>query len=192
MFFRNFLVFSYDPTDFGNLTSGSFAFSKSSLNIWKFLVHVLLKPSLENFEHSFTSLWDECICAEVWIFFGVALLCDWNENGLFSVLWPLWVFQICWHIECSNLTTSSFRIWNSSARIPQPLLALLIMMLPKAQLCMAPSDNHFAFLNFLSLGVVLINDTVHSSSGTLSIWSNPWIYLSLLLYNHKGFDLGHT
>ena len=42
-----------DPTDVGNLISGSSAFSKSSLNIWKFMVHVLLKPSLENFEHHF-------------------------------------------------------------------------------------------------------------------------------------------
>ena len=51
--------FFYDPTDFGNLISGSSAFSKYSLNIWKFLVHVLLKPSLENFEHYFPSMWDE-------------------------------------------------------------------------------------------------------------------------------------
>ena len=45
-----------DPTDFGNLISGSSAFSKTSLNIWKFTVHVLLKPDLENFEHYFTSV----------------------------------------------------------------------------------------------------------------------------------------
>ena len=45
-----------DPADVGNLISGSSAFSKSSLNIWKFTVHVLLKPGLENFEHYFTSL----------------------------------------------------------------------------------------------------------------------------------------
>ena len=48
--------FFEDPTDVGNLISGSFAFSKSSLNIWKFVVHVLLKPGLENFEHYFTSM----------------------------------------------------------------------------------------------------------------------------------------
>ena len=46
----------YDPTDVGNLISGSSAFSKSSLNIWKFMVHVLLKPVLENFEHYFVSM----------------------------------------------------------------------------------------------------------------------------------------
>ena len=48
--------FFYDPVDVGSLTSGSFAFFKSSLNIWKFTVHVLLKPGLENFEHSFASM----------------------------------------------------------------------------------------------------------------------------------------
>ena len=54
-----FLEFSYffdDPADVGNLISGSSAFSKSSLNIWKFTVHVLLKPGLKNFEHYFTSM----------------------------------------------------------------------------------------------------------------------------------------
>ena len=45
-----------DPTDVGNLISGSSAFSKSSLNIWKFMVHILLNPGLENFEHHFTSV----------------------------------------------------------------------------------------------------------------------------------------
>ena len=45
-----------DPVDVGNLISGSFAFSKTSLNIWKFTVHMLLKPGLENFEHYFTSV----------------------------------------------------------------------------------------------------------------------------------------
>ena len=54
-----------DPSDIGNLISGSSAFSKTSLNIWKFTVHVLLKPGLENFEHYFTSVWDECNCSVV-------------------------------------------------------------------------------------------------------------------------------
>ena len=48
--------FLYDPMDVGNLISGSSAFSKSSLNIWKFSVHILLKPGLENFEHYFASM----------------------------------------------------------------------------------------------------------------------------------------
>ena len=54
--FLEFSFFFYDPTDVGNLISGSSAFSKSNLYIWKFLVHVLLKPSLENFEHYFASM----------------------------------------------------------------------------------------------------------------------------------------
>ena len=49
----------YDPTDVGNLISGSSAFSKSTLNIWKFSVHVLLKPSLKDFEHYLASTWDQ-------------------------------------------------------------------------------------------------------------------------------------
>ena len=57
--------FCNDPADVGNLISGSSAFSKSSLNIWKFMVHVLLKPGLENFEHYFASLSDECNCVVV-------------------------------------------------------------------------------------------------------------------------------
>ena len=51
-----FPCFLYDPTDVGNLISGSSAFSKTNLNIGKFMVHVLLKSSLENFEHDFTSM----------------------------------------------------------------------------------------------------------------------------------------
>ena len=78
--------------DVSNLISGSSAFSKSSLNIWKFSVHVLLKPSLENFEYYFTSVWDECNCVIVWAFFGIAFLSDWNENWPFPVLWPLLSF----------------------------------------------------------------------------------------------------
>ena len=84
--------FFNDPADVGNLISGSSAFSKSSLNIWKFTVHVLLKACLENFEHYFASMWDECNCGVVWTFFGIAFLWDWNENWLFLVLWPLLSF----------------------------------------------------------------------------------------------------
>ena len=84
--------FFNDPADIGNLISGSSAFSKTSLNIWKLMVHILLKPGLENFEHYFTSVWDECNCAVVWAFFDIASLWNWNENGPFPVLWPLLSF----------------------------------------------------------------------------------------------------
>ena len=54
--FLGLSCFFNDPADVGNLISGSSAFSKTSLNIWKFMVHVLLKPGLENFEHYFASM----------------------------------------------------------------------------------------------------------------------------------------
>ena len=56
--FLKFPGFFYDPPNVGSLISGSSAFSKSSLNIWKFMVYVLLKPGLETFEHYFASVWD--------------------------------------------------------------------------------------------------------------------------------------
>ena len=123
--------FFHDPVDVGNLISGSSAFSKTSLNIRKFTVHVLLKPGLENFEYYFTSVWDECNCAVVWAFYGIAFLWVWNEYWPFQSCGHCWVFQICWHIECSSITASSFRIWNSSTGIPSPPLALFIVMLSK-------------------------------------------------------------
>ena len=91
MFFWNSCFFD-DPANVGNLISGSSAFSKASLNLWKFTVHVLLKPGLENFEHYFASVWDECNCVVFWAFFGIAFLWDWNENWPFPVLWPLLSF----------------------------------------------------------------------------------------------------
>ena len=83
---------------------------------------------------SITTMWDECNCAVVRAFFGIDFLCDWNENWPFPVLGHCWVFQNCWHIECSTFITSSFRIWNSSTGIPSPPLALFILRLSKAHL----------------------------------------------------------
>ena len=82
-----FLELSYffcDPADVGNLISGSSAFSKSSLNIWKFLAHIMSKPDLENFEHYFASMWDECIWAVVWTFFGIAFFGIGTKTDLFQ------------------------------------------------------------------------------------------------------------
>jgi len=61
--------------DVGNLISGSSTFSKTSLNIRKFTVHILLKPGLENFEHYFTSVWDECNCAVVYMSLLKYMIC---------------------------------------------------------------------------------------------------------------------
>ena len=151
--------------DVGNLISCSSAFSKSIWNIWKFSVHVLLKPSLENFEHYFASVWDECNCMVVWTFFGIAFLWDWNENWPFPVLWPLWVFQICWNIECSTFTASYFRIWNSSTGILSPLLALFIVMLPKVRLT---SDSRMSGSRW-----VITPSWLSGSTGLEKFHSNP-------------------
>ena len=112
------------PMDVGTLISGSSVFSKFSLNVWKFMVHVLLKPGLENFEHYFTSVWDECNCAGVWAFFGISFLWDWDENWPFLVLRLLlsfpnllayWVqnfhsivFQYLKELHWNSITSTSF------------------------------------------------------------------------------------
>ena len=130
--FLEFSCFFYDPTDVGNLISGSSL--NSSWTSGKFTVHILLKPGLKIFEDYFASMRDECKCAIVGTFFGTALPWDWNGNWPFPVLCHCWVFQICSHIEYSTLTASSFRIQNSSIGIPSPPLALFIVMLSKAHL----------------------------------------------------------
>ena len=77
--FLELSCFLHDPVNVGNLISGSSALSKTSLKVWEFMVHRLLKAGLENFEHYFTSLWDECNCAVIWVFFGIAFLWDWKK-----------------------------------------------------------------------------------------------------------------
>ena len=71
--------------DVGNLISGSSVFSKSSLNSWNFSVHVLLNPSLKDFEHYLASMWNEHNCVVVWAFFGIAFLWCWRR--LLRVPW---------------------------------------------------------------------------------------------------------
>ena len=135
--------FSYDPTDVDNLISGSSAFSKTSLNNWKFTVHILLKPGFKfwaleqilsiwaNFEHlsKFWEFW-ALLCLHVrwvqlcsnlsilWLCLSLGL--KWKHLFQSCAHWR--VFQIFWHIECSTFTASSFRIWNSSTGIPSPPL----------------------------------------------------------------------
>ena len=90
--FLEFPCFLYDPTNVGNLISGSSAFPKSILYIWNFLEHILLKPSLKDFEPYLANTWDECNCMVVRTFFGVTLLWVWSENWTFPVPWPLLSF----------------------------------------------------------------------------------------------------
>ena len=99
--FLELSCFFNDPADVGNLISGSSAFSKSSLNICKFMVHILLRPSLENFQHCFASVWNECNCVVLWTFFGILLsLIVLNSSKL---IFP----GIC--ISCANLILFSTR-----------------------------------------------------------------------------------
>ena len=92
--FLELSCFFDDPIDVANLISGSYAFLKTSLNIWKFMVHILLKSGLKSFEHYLASTWNECNCVAVWTFFGIAFLWDWNENCPFPVCGHCWVFPI--------------------------------------------------------------------------------------------------
>ena len=118
-----------DPADVGNLTSGSSAISKTNLNIWKFMVHILLKPGLENL--SITLL----VCkmsAVVWTFFGIAFLWDWNEYWTFPVLWPLLSFPNLLAYWLQHFHSIIYQ--DCSTGIPSPPLALLVVMLLKAHL----------------------------------------------------------
>ena len=132
--FLKFSCFFCDPMDVGNLISGSSAFSKSNMYIWKFSVHILLKHSLKDFEHYHVSVWNKHNCMVVWTFLELPFFEIGKKTDLFQSCGHCWVFEICWHIECCTLTASSFRIWNSSTGIPSPPLDLFIVMLPKAHL----------------------------------------------------------
>ena len=144
--FLKFSSFFSDPTDVGYLISVSSAFSKSSLNFWKFLVHILLKPSLENFEHYFVGIFDECSCGVVWAFFGIAFLWDWNEN---------WPFPVVATDEFLSFIVLIFA-WNV------PLLSLIFLAITSLShpivfvfLCI----DHLRRLSYLSL---LSFGTLHS------------------------------
>ena len=137
--FLEFPSFLYDPVNVGNLVSGSSAFSKPSLYIWKFSVHVLLKTSLKDVEYYVATLLACKMSATVqysecnWTFFALPFFGIGIKTDLFQSCGH-WVFQICCYIEYSTLTAASFRMWNSSAGIPSLPLALLVVMLPKAHL----------------------------------------------------------
>ena len=118
----------------GNLICRSPAFSKSSLYIWNFLVHVMLKPGLENVEHYFDSVWDECNYVVVWTFLALPFFETGIKSSLSQSYGYCWVFQIFWHIECSTLIASCFKIWNRSTGISSPPLGLFVVLLPKAHL----------------------------------------------------------
>ena len=119
------------------------------LAIWSLVPLLFLNPAWTYGSSGFTNCWS----LAWWIFSIILLACEmsaivqWFEHSLalpffgsamktdlFQSCDHCWVFQICWHVECSTFTASFFRIWNSSTGIPSPPLALLVMMLPKARL----------------------------------------------------------
>ena len=113
-------------------------------------------------------------------------------HSIFSSISLHWSLRKAFLSLLAILWNSAFK-WVDHSFSPLPLASLFF-----TAICKASSDNHFAFLSLVFLGMVLITafctvsqTYVQNSSGTLSDLT-PWIYLSLPLYNHKGFDLGHT
>ena len=82
--FLEFPCFLHDLVDVDDLISHSPACSKSCLNIWNFLVHIPLKPSLKDFKHNLASMWSECSCMAAWTFFDITFLWDWSKNTFSS------------------------------------------------------------------------------------------------------------
>ena len=112
--FLEFSCFFDHPTDVGNLVSGSSDFCKSNLNFWKFMGHLLLKPSLEKFEHYFASVWDECHYVVLWTFFGIV-----------NILWHCLSLGLEWKLTISSpVATAEFSRFADifSAALSQHLL----------------------------------------------------------------------
>ena len=141
--------FFHDPADVGNLISDSSAFSKTSLNIWKFTVHVLLKPGLENFEHYFTSMWDECNCAVVWAFFGI-FPGDLPNPGLLHCRWILYQLShkgspYWWIDPVQELPSAEGSPWPKVLPLPGTLLGWGARAIPLASIedsSAGPSRQH--------------------------------------------------
>ena len=94
------------------------------------------------------------------------------KTDLFQSCDHCWVFQICWHIECSTFTASSFRIWNSSTGIPSPPLALFVVMLPKAHLT---SHSSFHSNPKERQCQKMFNTHTQKSLSRVRLFATPWI-----------------
>ena len=112
--FVKFPCFLYNPVNVGNLISSSSSFSKPILNIWKFLIRIMLKPSMNNFKHDLTSLGDEYNCLTVGTFLVLPFLGIRMRIDFFQSCGHCRVLQICQHNECKTLMASPFRDLNSS------------------------------------------------------------------------------
>ena len=121
---------------------------QQKLAIWFLVPLPFLNPAWTSVSSQFMYCWsiawrilrmtllasEECNCVVVWTVFGIAFFGIGMKTDLFQSCGHCWVFQICWHIECNTFTAPSFRIWNNSAGITLPPLALFIEMLPKFHL----------------------------------------------------------
>jgi len=130
-------------------SSLAFSIIQWMLAIWSLILLSFLNPAYTSGNSQFTYFWGLAwrilsitlltyeMSTIVWQF-GHSLALLFFKIGMktdfFQSCGHCWVFQICWHIECSTFSASSFRIWSSSAGIPSPPLALFIVMLPKAPL----------------------------------------------------------
>ena len=110
-------------------------------------------------------------------FFGIGMKTD-----LFQSCGHCWVFQICWHIECTTLTALSFRTLNSSAGIPSPPLALFIVMIPKSHLTL----HSRCLALHLALGCLLLLPSSFPASGTFQ-----WVSFLYQLTKILEFQLQH-
>ena len=156
MIHRVLVVWSLVPLPFRKpaWTSGSSRFTYCWSLAWRILSITLLvcemSAIVQSFEHSLALP-----------FFGIGMKTD-----LFQSCGHCWVFQICWHSECSTFTASSFRIWNSSTGIPSPPLALFVVMLSKAHLTRVLWSNSISYTRLSSsrhsvASSLLIHDSLH-------------------------------
>ena len=141
--FLEFPCFFYDPENLGNLMSSSSSFSKPTLDIWKFIVPIMLQPSMQAFKHNLTRMRDECNCPMVSMFFGTPLHGVGMRIDLFQSCGHYWVLQICWHNECKTLIMeASFRDLNNFTGISwHPLVVNKSTVLLKAHLTSHSSNG---------------------------------------------------
>ena len=142
--------FLYDPVNVGSSIFGSSVFSKPNLDIWKFLVGIMLKLSMQDFKHDLTSMRDEWNCPMVWTFLTTALLGNWHEDWPFPVLWSLLGLPDLLKYWVQHFNSIIFRVLNSSTGIPFHPLALFTAVLCKAHL-----TSHYRKSEFIRIYLLL-------------------------------------
>ena len=132
--FLEFSCFFCVSMDVDNLIPGSSAFSKSSLYVWKFSVHIVLKLSWRFLNITLLTCETSAVVSYFEHFFGILHLWDWNQSWTFSVLWPLLSFPNFLAYWVQHFNCIFLKIWNNSAGTPSPPVVLFLVMLPKTNL----------------------------------------------------------